>query len=249
MLGVHDSIFPAVAGKDRKLMQRDRTHGMQLAGDEHVFALASPVGVAVAVIIVYAEAEDEAHAVPIARGDRVAGEELVERVAAVLEVEHEALVDAPGAEPPVAGGEEQRGILRQGAQLRPDPAAEKVVEAGEAPLSIVLQPDPVASDEGADQRPGEGGVHKAPGEAGDRPPGQQLQRGAPRRRAVQEAQSCALLLRGFPAAVHLKITFHSSSRRNSSAPRPTMIRMPRRPGFFSRKGTRNSAPVSSAAQI
>ena len=79
---------------------------MEDAGQKHILSLAAAFKIAVAVIVVHAEAKHQAEPVPEVRGQLRIPQQAGERIAALLYGKHRVLPDGHRGEQPVAGGDE-----------------------------------------------------------------------------------------------------------------------------------------------
>ena len=88
MLRLQDGILPAILDEHGAAGQGNGPHGVQYPRQEVVLPFDAPVNIAVAVIIVYAQAEHQAKAIGIPRGVFLPSQEIRQAVPAAFDLEH-----------------------------------------------------------------------------------------------------------------------------------------------------------------
>ena len=260
VVGPEEGVFPAVLRENRPGMKGDGADGVQLARQKDVGALHAAVKVAVAVVVVHAQAEDQTQPVPKWRRQPCAAKQRGDGVPALLDRQNRVVTDGPNAESAVAGGNQRSLVRRQGAQLRANAAGEAVVEAGVGLRLVGGKVDPGLAQEGTDQRLGQRRVQKMPGCRRQRSGDQRLQQKPTGGGPVEEAQQHFVVGHGDTLLSYMESAQENSPARmgywfkkcsrviikNSAAPRATSQRMPLSPGLPMRILERKRKPVSRA---
>ena len=154
MIGFHDGVFSAILHEYWKAPQRNGRYGVQFAFDIDVFPLYAAVKIAVAVVIVHAEAKYEANAILIYSSQLIVHEEIPDGVIAPFDAANEIVRDPIGGEPCIAGRDQtvRRHIHRTA--LREDLSCEKIIKATVFGRLIFRKINMIAPDESFDMHLG-----------------------------------------------------------------------------------------------